>query len=58
MTNNQTETASFHDSAELSLDDLTQVTGGGDLANEVFYLAGNLIGGAAYLVKNFAGKLR
>ncbi|MBR1190612.1 hypothetical protein [Bradyrhizobium sp. AUGA SZCCT0160] len=58
MTNNQIENVSSHDSVELSLDDLVQVTGGGDFANAVAYLAGNVIGGAAYLVKNFAGKLR
>jgi len=50
MTNNQIETFS-HNSAELNLEDLMQVTGGGDIANAVAYVAGNLIGGAFYIVE-------
>ena len=55
MTNNQIETVS-HNSAELSLEDLTLVTGGGDIANAVAYVAGNVIGGAFYIAEK-VGKL-
>jgi hypothetical protein len=55
MTNNQIETAS-RDSAELSLDDLMQVTGGGAIADGVGYFVGNVIGGAFYIAEKI-GKL-
>jgi len=53
--NNQIETASC-DSAELSLEDLTQVTGGGDTADAVAKFVGKVIGATlAYLERHFPG---
>jgi hypothetical protein len=56
--NNQIETSSHDYSAELSLDDLTEVTGGGAIANGVGYFVGNLIGGAFYIAEKVGSVLK
>ena len=52
-TNDQIDTA-FHDSAELSLEDLMQVTGGGDTANAVAKVVGAVIGAALFFAEKVA----
>ena len=54
--NNQVETAASRDSAELSLDELMQVTGGGETADAVARFVGKVVGAAlAYLQSHVRG---
>jgi hypothetical protein len=54
--NNHIENAS-PDCIELKLEDLENVAGGGDTADAVAYVVGNVIGGLAYLAHEFGSKL-
>jgi hypothetical protein len=55
--NNHFETA-LDEFVALDLEDLNEVTGGGETANAVAYTIGNLIGSGAYIVKEFFGGLK